>query len=127
MQRRFACFLAAIALTAGGSASATILTAEDASEVSVAHDYETLAQPVERCGTAYLYEQRVTFPGAASELVLTEFLYTPGHYDLTLLGKCEGEKVYGVGSCACSTENGAPATVQSPLAGDDDETCSAEP
>lgn len=96
-------FVVAAVMNAG-SANATILTKLTGTELHVTNNvYEALNTEVQ-CGdgsvNVYNYRQRMVINGKV-EMVLTEFIYAVGTYEMISYGQCNGSNVYGLGSCSC--------------------------
>ena len=101
------CFLFVFAAILNvGSANARILTTLSGTQAHVTNNvFEALSTYVQ-CGDGsyelFNYRQRMVINGKV-EMVLTEFIWDVGTYDLFLIGQCDGKNLYAMGSCACRT------------------------
>jgi hypothetical protein len=89
-----------------GSANANILTSLSGTEAHVTNNVFEAFNTEVQCGDGSLltfhYRQRMVINGKV-EMVLSEFILDVGTYDLTFLGECNGNNLYGLGTCACKT------------------------
>ena len=106
-------FILAAVMNAG-SAHAYILTKLQGTQAHVTNNVFQAEVTHVDCSNGqsldFFYVQRMIINGKV-EMVLTEFIYEVGTYDLLPFGECNGSTLYGLGSCACLTTaftNAAP-------------------
>ena len=92
------------AILNAGSANARILTTLSGTQAHITNNvFEALNTEVQ-CGDGsseiFNYVQRIVINGKV-EMVLTEFIYQVGTYDLILSGQCDGKNLYSMGTCEC--------------------------
>jgi hypothetical protein len=79
-----------------------LLSTDDFVEVSAHHESLTYTPSI--CGGVFpvYYQQRMTLDEAGTDMVFTDFVYSPGRKELTLIAACDdGYYIYGVGPCEC--------------------------
>lgn len=101
---RFCILFVFAAIINVGSANAIILTTLSGAQAHVTNNvFEALNTEVQ-CGDGnsltFNYRQRMVINGKV-EMVLTEFIWDVGTYDMFLIGQCGGKNLYVMGTCQC--------------------------
>lgn len=103
------CFLFVFAaIMNAGSANARILTTLSGTQAHITNNVFEAQNTEVLCDDGSIivfnYVQRMVIGGKV-EMVLTEFIYDVGTYDLVLSGQCDGKNLYLTGTCECLTTN----------------------
>jgi hypothetical protein len=101
---RFCILFVFAAIINAGSANAKILTTLSGSQAQVTNNVFEAFNTEVQCGDGSIevfnYRQRMVINGKV-EMVLTEFIWDVGTYDLFLIGQCDGKNLYAMGNCQC--------------------------